>query len=88
MRKLLLAVLLTLPAGAALSATEADWLNVDKDGDGRATLQEMQAVYGDTTQEIFRDYDANKNGWLDREEFLTSMPASELNGMYNIRPRP
>jgi hypothetical protein len=87
MRKLLFTALLTLGAGGAFAATEADWANVDTDGDGQVSLQDMQAVYPDTTPEIFRDYDANKNGSLDREEFLLSMPASELNGMYNIRPR-
>lgn len=88
MKKLLFTALLTMGASGALAATEADWLRVDTDGDGKASLADMQAAYPDTTREIFRDYDANRNGSLDREEFLSSMPASELSGIYNIRPRP
>ncbi len=87
MKTLLFSALIALGAGGAFAATETDWMNVDTDGDGKVSIEDMQRVYWDTTPEVFRDYDANKNGTLDKEEFLTSMPADELNGMINIRPR-
>ena len=88
MKPLLLSTLLALASNGAFAATEADWMNVDTDGDGKVSLQDMQRVYWDTTPDVFKDYDANRNGTLDKQEFLSSMPADELNGIINVRPRP
>ena len=87
MKPLLFSTLITLAASGAFAATEADWMKVDTDGDGKVSLQDMQRVYWDTTPYVFKDYDANRNGTLDKQEFLSSMPVDELNGIITIRPR-
>ena len=87
MKTLLVAGLLVFTAGAASAATEADFDAADSNHDGRLTMQEMQMAYPDTTPDVFKDYDMNRDGTLDAKEFVLSMPASELDGMINIRPK-
>ena len=87
MGPLLLSTMIAPAASGAFAATAADWMKVDTDGDGKVSLQDMQRVYWDTTPDVFKDYDANRNGTLEKQEFLSSMPADELNGIINILPR-
>lgn len=62
----------TLAAGTAFAATE-----VDTNGDGMITIEEVQAVYPDVTAEGFSAMDTNADGALDDEE----MQAAEAAGL-------
>ena len=58
-----LAALITPALAMGASATE-----VDANGDGMLTIEEVQAVYPETTAETFSAMDANADGALDDEE--------------------
>jgi len=73
--KTLSALGLILAPALAIAATE-----VDTNDDGLITIDEMQAVYPDTTAEAFSEMDGNGDGALDDEE----MQAAEAAGM--IKP--
>lgn len=53
-------------ANSALAASE----EVDANGDGMMTIDEVQAVFPDVTAEAFAEADANNDGALDDEEMV------------------
>ena len=65
---------MALFAGTA-SAQMAD---VDTDGDGMASYQEVGAVYPDVTEEGFASMDADGSGALDETEMAAAMDAGQL----------
>ncbi|WP_323775712.1 hypothetical protein [Leisingera sp.] len=67
----LLAALAALPANA-MSA------GIDVDGDGKASLTELQAVYSGVTGELFAEIDTNGDGFLDDEEMADAVSAGVL----------
>ena len=75
MTKTLATLGLILSPALALAAVE-----VDANGDGMITIDEMQAVYADTTPETFSEMDSNGDGALDDGE----MQAAEEAGL--IKP--
>ncbi|WP_235851689.1 EF-hand domain-containing protein [Litorivita pollutaquae] len=63
---------MTLPAMAQEAA------EIDANGDGVMTLDEVQAVYGDVTAESFSAADENKDGALDDDEMVAAQEAGIL----------
>lgn len=62
-----LALCLTVPAAFAQTTPGDQFLeNWDLDGDGTATLAELQEMRGD----VFFTFDANEDGYLDAEEYV------------------
>ncbi len=59
-----------LAAAILLAATTAAFAqdNLDTDGDGMVSLDEVQAVYPDVTAEAFAGVDGNGDGLLDEAE--------------------
>ncbi|QIE44318.1 EF-hand domain-containing protein [Pseudohalocynthiibacter aestuariivivens] len=59
-------------AQSAVAATE-----IDANGDGLMTIEEVRAVYPEMTAEVFSEIDANGDGALDDDE----MVAGQENGL-------
>ena len=68
MTKTLTALALILSPTLACAAVE-----VDANGDGMITIEEMQSVYTDTTAEAFSEMDSNGDGALDDGELQTAV---------------
>ena len=47
-------------------------IEVDANGDGLLTVDEVQAVYPDITAEVFAEIDTNNDGALDDSEMVTA----------------
>lgn len=78
--KATLATVGTLMLGTALIAATAE--EIDTNGDGVLTIDEVLAVYPDLTSDSFTAMDLNADGALDAEEVAAAqeaglMPASE-----------
>lgn len=68
--RLTLALALTLAASAALAQTtpgDQFLQNWDLDGNGTATLAELEEMRGN----VFMTFDSNEDGYLDAEEYVT-----------------
>lgn len=65
--------LMTLTALMSLSLPLAAMEAVDADGDGLVTLEEMQAVHTDITEEQFTALDVNADGSLDADEYAAGV---------------
>ena len=74
--KTLAAIGLFLSPALALAAVE-----VDANGDGLITIEEMQAVYADTTAETFSEMDTNGDGALDDEEMQAAVESGLIKPM-------
>lgn len=61
-------ILMTAIAGLTLTAPAFAQANLDADGDGVVTLEEVQAVNPDITAEDFAAMDTNGDGSLDADE--------------------
>lgn len=48
-------------------------VEIDTDGDGVASLAEIQAFYPDVTDELFREIDLDEDGYINDEEFLAAI---------------
>lgn len=72
MNRIALTIAATLVGTAAFASTE-----VDANGDGMITIEEVQAVYPDVTAENFSAMDTNADGALDDGE----MQAAEAAGL-------
>ena len=78
MKKILLSAAITTGLAAASWASS----DVDANGDGFLTLDEVQAIYPEITAETFSAMDANADGALDQTEVAAAqeaglMPASD-----------
>lgn len=67
----LLASLIALPALASVA-------DIDMDGDGKANLDEVSAVYLDVNAENFAVLDTNSDGFLDDAELTAALEAGTL----------
>lgn len=67
--------ILTALIGAGLSAPAWAASNIDANGDGMMTLEEVQAVYPEITAETFAAMDADQSGALDEDEAAAAMDA-------------
>ena len=66
----------------ALAATAAFAQEVtDTDGDGSYSLEELQAVYADLTEEAYAALDTNGDGTIDAEELQAAVDAGTLTVM-------
>ena len=72
MKRIALTLAATLLGTAAMAATE-----VDANGDGMITIEEVQASYPDVSAEDFSAMDTNADGALDDAE----MQAAEAAGL-------
>ncbi len=66
-KPLLIAAIAALGVAGAAAATE--FAEVDTDGNGLLSLQEVQAIANDVTQDQFDIYDGDSDGGLDEQEF-------------------
>ena len=72
----LLSLVGTLAAGMALAMGHADVLaDLDTDGDGLISADELTVLMPDLTEEDFAALDANADGSLDLEELGAGMDA-------------
>jgi len=76
MTKYYLPLALVLLAGVGFATTSMD--EVDSDGDGLLTLDELQAAYPTLTAEMFETIDTDANGVLDLEEVAAAEEAELL----------
>jgi hypothetical protein len=67
----LVVALFSAPAFAAIS-------DVDTDGDGMATFEELSAVYTDLTEEGFAELDTSDDGFVDEAELTAAFDAGKL----------
>jgi Ca2+-binding EF-hand superfamily protein len=74
-RKLTIAALAA--AALALPAAAADFSEVDADSDGRITLEELQTIAPDVTEDGFSAYDRDLDGALIQVEFDAWSAANE-----------
>ncbi len=65
---------------AALSAVPANTMSagIDTDGDGKASLEELQAVYPGVTSQLFAEIDADSDGFVDDEEMADAVATGVL----------
>ena len=66
-RKIITAAAILVTAAAAFAMT-----NLDADGDGALTMEEMTAVYPDFTEAQFSDADADGDGLINEEELAAA----------------
>ncbi|CUJ84795.1 EF hand [Ruegeria denitrificans] len=62
---------------ASILATTAGAMtaDVDTDGDGFASMAELQVVYPDLTEEVFQEIDTDGDGLVNDEEMLVAIDA-------------
>lgn len=65
--------LMTMTALFSLSLPLAAMEAVDADDDGLVTLEELQAVHTDITEEQFTALDVNADGSLDADEYAAGV---------------
>ncbi|WP_299919407.1 EF-hand domain-containing protein [uncultured Roseobacter sp.] len=70
----LVAALMTSVAFSA-NAMSAE---IDTDGDGKASLAELQVSYPELTEEVFGDIDTNGDGLVDDEEMAIAVELGNL----------
>ena len=75
MKRLLAATLLVLSPGLAMAATLGD---IDADGNGTLSLEELQAVFPALTEETMAPLDTNGDGALDEAEFTAAVDSGQL----------
>ena len=46
---------------------------IDTDGDGKASLVELQTIFPELTEELFLDIDTNADGFVDDEEMMIAV---------------
>ena len=68
-------VLTTIAAALALSLPA---FAQDADGDGNVTLEELQAVYPEVTEDAFTTMDTDGDGVLSASEFQAAIDAGQL----------
>ncbi|MFW8595252.1 hypothetical protein [Cribrihabitans neustonicus] len=51
---------------------------IDTDGDGKASFEELQAVYSGVTIELFAEIDADADGFVDDEEMADAVETGLL----------
>ncbi|WP_131798336.1 hypothetical protein [Devosia elaeis] len=67
---------LTLAASAALAQTPLTFAEVDLDGNGELSFEELSAVWPDLTQDEFNRADVNMSGGLSPDELNALQPAT------------
>ena len=67
-----IAALAALAAGPALAQAITD---IDTDGDGTVSMEEMTAAYPDTTPDTFAEVDTNADGLVDESELQAAVDA-------------
>ncbi len=79
MRKLtMLAAAGTMAAfGFSAMAQDAD-AEIDTDGDGVYSMEELQVVHPDLTEETFTSIDTNADGSVDPEEYQAAQEAGTI----------
>ncbi len=63
--------------GFSAMAQEADPA-IDTDGDGMYSMEELQAVHTDLTEETFTSIDTNADGSVDPEEYQAAQEAGTI----------
>lgn len=61
----------------ALSA-HAMSTEIDTDGDGKASLVELQTVFPELTEDLFHQIDADADGFVDDEEMMIAVETEIL----------
>ncbi len=51
---------------------------IDTDGDGKASLAELQVVYPELTEELFQDIDTDADGFVNGEEMAIAVETEML----------
>lgn len=69
-------VALTLAASAALAQTPLTFADVDLDGNGELSFEELTAVWPDLTQDEFNRADINMSGGLSPDELNALQPST------------
>lgn len=72
MNRLFYAVFLASVLATTAGAMTAD---VDTDGDGFASLLELQAIFPDLTDELYQEIDTDGDGLVNDEEMLIAIDA-------------
>ncbi|KKB08303.1 EF-hand domain-containing protein [Devosia chinhatensis] len=77
MRKIALGLAaLTFAASAAIAQTPLTFAEVDTDGNGELSFEELRAVWPDLTQEDFDRADVNMSGGLSPDELNALQPST------------
>jgi len=72
MNRIFYAVFLASVLATTAGAMTAD---IDTDGDGFASLAELQVIYPDLTDELFQEIDTDGDGLVNDEEMLVAIDA-------------
>jgi hypothetical protein len=67
-----------LGMGALATTAFADMSSIDTNGDGMATMDEVQAAYPDMTADQFSEIDVNGDGAIDDAEMTGAQDAGLL----------
>lgn len=62
----------------AMADSADSTVEIDTNGDGLLTIQELQAVYPDLTAETFSAVDTNNDGALDDAEMVAAQEAGHM----------
>ena len=71
-------ILLSAIVAAGLASPSWAATEIDADGDGMLSLEEVQAVYPDVTEEQFTEMDVNGDGALDDDEVTAAQEAGTM----------
>lgn len=72
MNRIFYAVFLASVLATTAGAMTAD---VDTDGDGFASMAELQAIYPELTEELYQEIDTDGDGLINDEEMLIAIAA-------------
>jgi len=72
MNRIIMGAFLSAALATSAGAMTAD---VDTDGDGLASMAELQVIYPDLTEELFQEIDADADGFVNDEEMVAAVDA-------------
>lgn len=89
LKKLALGVaMLGLTAGVTLAQTPTNFADVDTDGNGELSLQELQVIWPDFTEAEFNSADTDGSGGISVDELNAFQAGSAANGGAGAVPPP
>lgn len=89
LKKLALGVaMLGLTAGVTLAQTPTNFADVDTDGNGELSLQELQVVWPDFTEAEFNSADTDGSGGISVDELNAFQAGNAANGGAGAVPPP
>ena len=73
-----ISILSSLFATVAAFSAAALPAEIDADGDGQASLSQLQLMYPDVTEDLFLEIDLDEDGYINDEEMIAAIGGERL----------